>query len=314
VRVESRTFTCGQVAEWLCSGLQSRVRRFDSDPGLHFSMPASVALIVSTCNQPRHLERCLLALTKQRNQAFELLVADDGSKEETRTIIDSYVGFFGSRLKHEWQEDKGFRKTRILNRCIIATEAEYLIFLDGDCVAHPDYVNEHLAGAVPGEYQNGAIIRLNDALSNEITTQRILDGTVFEPTWLRRTGGWNRRYLKLSLPYGVRRWMNGHSTTKLYWLGSNSACWRSDALAVNGFDNRFSYGFEDGDFGNRLSNYGVRASTVRWTANLLHLDHGRPYRDEAEMARNLAMVPPMKPGGIFRAVEGIEELENALDH
>ena len=79
---------------------------------------------------------------------------------------------------------------------------------------------------------------------------------------------------------------------------------------MNGFDNRFSYGFEDGDFGNRLANYGLEVSTVRWTANLLHLDHGRPYRDPVEMERNLAMVAPLEPGGRYRAVDGLEELRD----
>ncbi len=271
-------------------------------------MSPSLALIVSTYNQPRLLGRCLFALTRQGDQDFELLLADDGSGAETREIIKGYRDFFGDRLKHLWQPDEGFRKTRILNRCILETAADYLVFLDGDCVAHPGYVNVHRAAATPGAYQNGAIIRLGPELSDEITRERIADGTVFDAGWLRRQGGWNRRYLKLSLPYGLRAWLNGHSTTKLYWLGSNSACWRSDALAVNGFDNRFSYGFEDGDFGNRLANYGVRASTVRWTANALHLDHGRPYRNTQEMERNLAMVPPIEPGGRFRALDGLDEL------
>lgn len=271
-----------------------------------------VALIVSTYNQPRHLDRCLFALRHQRDADFELLIADDGSGDETREIIERYRKYFGGRLKHEWQADDGFRKTRILNRCILATEAEYLVFLDGDCVAHPDYVAEHRAAATTGAYRNGAIIRLDAALSDEITHDRIADGTVFDARWLRRTGkGWDRRYLKLSLGRGLRGWLNDHSTTKLYWLGSNSACWRADALAVNGFDNRFSYGFEDGDFGNRLGNYGVKALTVRWTANLLHLDHGRPYRNPEEMERNQAMEQPREPGGRYRAVEGLEELRES---
>lgn len=268
-----------------------------------------LALIVSTYNQPMLLDRCLHALTRQRDQDFELLIADDGSTQETRSLIEGYKAFFGSRLSHVWQADEGFRKTRILNRCVLRTSAEYLVFLDGDCVAQPDYVAEHRRAATPGAYQNGAIIRLDAALSDAVTREGIDDGRVFDTRWLRRTGGrWDRRYLKLSLPLGLRRWLNRHSATRLYWLGSNSACWRADAVAVNGFDNRFSYGFEDGDFGNRLANHGIRAETVRWTANLLHLDHGRPYRDEAEMARNRAMVPPIEPGGETQAQEGLREI------
>lgn len=269
-----------------------------------------IAIIVSTYNQPPLLERCLHALTRQRDQGFELLIADDGSKDETRILIDRYKDFFNERLTHVWQADRGFRKTRILNRCLLRTTADYLVFIDGDCVAQPDFVAEHRRAATPGAYQNGAIIRLDAALSDAVTRAGIDDGRVFDARWLRRTGGrWNRRYLKLSLPLGLRRWLNRHSATKLYWLGSNSACWRADAVAVNGFDNRFSYGFEDGDFGNRLANHGIRAETVRWTANLLHLDHGRPYRDEAEMARNRAMVPPIAPRGETQAQDGLRELE-----
>jgi glycosyltransferase involved in cell wall biosynthesis len=273
-------------------------------------MTPSLALIVSTYNQPDYLDRCLFALGRQSDSDFEVLIADDGSKEETRLVIDSYRDFFGSRLKHEWQADRGFRKTRILNRCILATNADYLVFTDGDCIAHPDFVAEHRRVATPGAYRNGAIIRLSDGLSREITKPRIEDITVFDSRWLSKTDGhWNRRYLKLSLPLGLRRWLNDHSTTRLYWLGSNSACWRSDAVAVNGFDNRFSYGFEDGDFGNRLANRGIEALTVRWTANLLHLDHGRPYRNEEEYQRNLAMQTPRGSGERYRAVDGLEELQ-----
>jgi glycosyltransferase involved in cell wall biosynthesis len=278
-------------------------------------MKPSLALIVSTYNQPAFLDRCLFALSKQNDADFELLIADDGSGEKTRSVIDSYRNFFGNRLKHEWQEDKGFRKTQILNRCLLATDADYLVFTDGDCIAHPDFIAEHRRAAVPGAYQNGAIIRLSAGLSGEILKPRIANQTVFDSRWLSRTDGrWNRRYLKLSLPLGLRRLLNRVSTAGYYWLGANSACWRSDAVAVNGFDNRFTYGFEDGDFGNRLANRGVKALTIRWTANLLHLDHERPYRKETEFQRNLAMQTPRRVGGPFRAVDGLEELRDFLSH
>jgi glycosyltransferase involved in cell wall biosynthesis len=278
-------------------------------------MNPSLALIVSTYNQPDYLDRCLFALSRQSDQDFELLIADDGSEEETRSVIEGYRTFFGNRLKHEWQADQGFRKTRILNRCILATEADYLVFTDGDCIAHPDFIAEHRRAATPGAYRNGAIIRLSDGLSREITRARIEDQTVFDSGWLSKTDGrWNRRYLKLSLPLGLRRWLNGYPTAKLYWLGSNSACWRSDAVDINGFDNRFTYGFEDGDFGNRLANRGIQALTVRWTANLLHLDHGRPYRNEDEYQRNLAMQTAKAVNGPYRAVDGLEELQGGASH
>jgi glycosyltransferase involved in cell wall biosynthesis len=271
--------------------------------------PQSVALIVSTYNQPMHLRRCLCALERQSHGDFELLLADDGSGEETRELVAAAAERFGGRLRHLWQEDRGFRKTRILNRAMLATDAEYLVFMDGDCVAHPDFLREHLRAAARGHYLNGAMLRLTPGQTAAVNEANIASGEVFDSNWLTRSAGrWNRRYLKLSLPYGLRRWLNEHSTTKLYWLGANSSCYRADAVAVNGFDNRFAYGFEDGDFGNRLENLGLKPTTVRWTANVLHLDHGRPYRDREREERQRALMARVGPGERVRSPDGLEEL------
>ena len=75
---------------------------------------------------------------------------------------------------------------------------------------------------------------------------------------------------------------------------------------MNGFDNHFTYGFEDGDFGNRLENYGLVPTTVRWTANVLHLFHGRPWDQPGVQEKNLAMVTPRAPGGSFRTKDGLD--------
>jgi len=267
----------------------------------------TVALIVSTYNQPEHLGRCLLALENQTQPDFELILADDGSDEQTRQVIDKHSGAFAKPVRRLWQEDRGFRKTQILNKAILATDADYLVFMDGDCLAHPDFVSEHLVHAKPGHYLNGSMIRLNSHLTDRIDPDSITAGDVFKSGWLTRHGrGWNRRYLRFSLGYRARCWLDRHSRTKLYWLGANSSCFREDALAVNGFDNRFTYGFEDGDFGNRLENFGLVPATVRWTANVLHLFHGRPWDQPGVQEKNLAMVTPKAPGGAFRATDGAD--------
>ncbi len=93
-------------------------------------------MFVSTYNQPRHLERCLFALGRQSGTPFEVLVADDGSEEPTREVVASFISRHSGRVAHLWQEDLGFRKTRILNKAILATDANYLVFMDvvsGDC-------------------------------------------------------------------------------------------------------------------------------------------------------------------------------------
>jgi len=269
----------------------------------------SVALILSTYNQPAHLDRSLLALGRQSYRDLEIIVADDGSGEATRDVVGRYRRELDVPVRHVWQEDRGFRKTRILNKAILATTADYLVFIDGDCVAHPDFIREHLTGATPGCYVNGSLIRLGKDLTERIDRPAITAGDAFRASWLTVRGrSFNRRYLRFSLGYPTRTWLNRHSRTKLYWLGANSSCSRADALAVNGFDNRFTYGFEDGDFGNRLENYGVLPSTVRWTANVLHLYHDKPWSSPEIMERNRAMMTPVGPGGDYRAEDGLVQV------
>lgn len=271
----------------------------------------SVAVIVSTFNQPRHLARSLLALALQTFAPFEIIVADDGSGQRTREVIHEFVEERRRSVRHVWHEDRGFRKTLILNRAVHATEADYVVFIDGDCVVKPDFLEAHLEAATPGHYLSGSMIRLNQRLSDAVNERVIESGKVFSPGWLIRQGhALNRRYLRLGLNERARHWLDEHTTTRPHWLGCDSSCYRSDLVAVNGFDHRFTYGFEDADFGNRLENHGVGGRNVRWTANVLHLWHGRPYAQAGVRERNLALVSPLGGDGWVWAPQGYRE---ALD-
>ncbi|NNL94824.1 MAG: glycosyltransferase [Xanthomonadales bacterium] len=264
---------------------------------------------MSTYNSPRYLDLCLQALRRQNVQNFEIVVADDGSGDETRALVEDHQDKASIEIKHVWQRDAGFRKTRILNKSLAATHADYLIFTDGDCLAHPEFVAEHIKTSQPGTYVNGSLIRLNSRLTEHIKSLDLVHEEMFDSGWLRRHGEhYDRRFLRLSLPYRLRVRLNHWSKTTLYWLGSNSSCFRKDAIAVNGFDNRFTYGYEDGDFGNRLENYGLTPQTVRWTALALHLDHEKPWSDPLEIERNRQRETPIEPGGRYKAVDGLEQL------
>lgn len=277
-------------------------------PSTHLRGRSDCAVIVSTYRQPRLLDHCLFALARQTTLPREVVIADDGSGDITRAVIEGFTQRTGLTVRHVWHEDRGFRKTRILNKAIHAAKADYLVFIDGDCVAHPDFIAEHLAGAAAGHYLNGSLIRLNAATSMRITREAIANDSAFDARWLIRNGGSiDRRYLRLTLDGPRRDWLNRHNHTPLYWLGSNSSCFKADAIAVNGFDNRFSYGFEDGDFGNRLENLGLTPRTVRWTAVLLHLWHERPWAHPEEMERNQQLMTPKSTGGLHWAKNGLRE-------
>ena len=202
-----------------------------------------MAVIVSTYRQPAYLDLCLQALGAQQRQDFEVLVADDGSGAETEAVVARHAPHFDGRLKHVWQPDDGFRKCRILNLAVLETTADYLVFLDGDCLAPPGFVAEHLRRARRGYFINGALLRLTEKQTAKVLAQGEPGAALFElPQWVISRNRRSIRYVKLLLPFVLRDWLNRATTTPVYWLGSNSSCFRSDLLAVNGFDNRFSYG------------------------------------------------------------------------
>jgi len=246
-----------------------------------------VAFIVSSYNQPAHLRRCLAALSAQRRRPLEIVIADDGSGPETQAVIEQFRAGSELHVTHAWHEDNGFRKTMILNKAMLATQAEYLVFIDGDILVRPDFVDEHLRFAKRGRYLSGSIIRLNAKTTAELGVDDIVNGKVFSPRWLiREKKEFNRRFLRLVFSWRFRDWLNRRTTTAPHWYGSNSSCFRDDAIAVNGFDNTFSYGYEDAEFGDRLEFMGVEGRNIRWTAIAMHLDHGRPYVDPVAKAEN----------------------------
>ncbi|MFT5138437.1 MAG: glycosyltransferase involved in cell wall biosynthesis [Lysobacterales bacterium] len=247
----------------------------------------SVALIVSTYNQPAHLTRSLKALSLQDHKHFEIVIADDGSRPETQSVIEEFSSKSAQIVKHIWHEDDGFRKTTILNKAMLATEADYLIFIDGDILVRTDFIDQHLYFARRGRYLSGSIIRLNARTTARVTGSDIETGNVFKPGWLiKEERSFNRRFLRMMFSWEFRDKLNRKTTTAPHWYGSNSSCFRDDALAVNGFDNSFSYGYEDAEFGDRLELNGVEGRNVRWTAIAMHLDHGRPYVDPVTKAEN----------------------------
>ncbi|WP_200814313.1 glycosyltransferase [Parabacteroides sp. Marseille-P3160] len=95
--------------------------------------PKHISIIISTYNHPEWLEKTLWGYECQSYKNFDVLIADDGSGEETATLVKQFQRSSGLTIKHVWHPDNGFQKCEILNRAIMNTEADYLIFTDQDC-------------------------------------------------------------------------------------------------------------------------------------------------------------------------------------
>ena len=247
----------------------------------------TVSVIISTYNQPQALELVIWGYSVQTQRDFELLIADDGSGQETRDRIERLRDETGLAIVHVWQEDLGFRKCRILNRALSRAEGSYAVISDGDCIPRPDFLATHVRLAGPGRFLSGGRVCVTREVSDSFTPRDVVKGSIFDPAWLRarRAMPRARDILKLrSASYAAT--LDRFTPTRATWNGHNSSAWRSDLLTVNGFDERMGYGGEDRELGERLRNHGLRPVQVRHRAVCVHLDHDRDYLQEEARGNN----------------------------
>jgi GT2 family glycosyltransferase len=116
-------------------------------------MSAGMSVIIPTYNRSALLRRTLESLAAQRCDAaeFEVIVADDGSSDDTAAVLESFGGRL--RLRYWFQEDQGYRVAAARNAGAALATAPVLAFLDSGTLAGPDFVSGHLDAhrATPGE-------------------------------------------------------------------------------------------------------------------------------------------------------------------
>jgi glycosyltransferase involved in cell wall biosynthesis len=268
-----------------------------------------ISVILTTYNQPEHLERVLWGYAAQTWRGAEIVVADDGSDERTAAVVDRVAAATGLDVVHVWHPDDGFRKTTILNRAIVASRGDYLIFSDGDCVPRDDFVATHARLARPRAFLSGGYVKLPAAATGRLTTEDVRAGRCFSLRWLR-AAGWkpDRRVTRFARVPWFGRVLDLVTPTRASWNGHNASTWRDLVFAANGFDADLGYGGLDRAFGELLRNAGISGWQVRHRAVCVHLDHPRPYVDPERWRRNHEIRARIRRDGITRSRAGIAEL------
>lgn len=264
-------------------------------------------MILSTYEQPEWLRLVLWGYAAQTFRDFEIVIADDGSGESTLRAVDEVREAAGLEIRHVWQEDRGFRKCRALNRAILASAHDYLVFSDGDCVPRADFLETHVELARPGRFLSGGALRLSREVSESITVDDVVSGRATRLGWLVARG-WRpgHRWLRMA-PRPVAALLDAVTPARASWNGGNASTWRAHVEAVNGFDERIEYGYEDRTFGARLENLGVPGVQVRHRTVLVHLEHGRPWKDPEGVARNREILHRIEAEGTVRTPHGLAE-------
>lgn len=270
-------------------------------------------VVVTTYRRPDALELVLEGYARQDTIPDEILVADDGSDEATAAVVDRVAASTGLPLVHVWHSDRGFQKTEILNRAIRASESDYLIFTDGDCVPRDDFVSTHERLARPGRFLSGGYVRLDEDATRALTVDDVRSGRAFDPRWITAHGTpLGRHRLRLLRGRALPRILDALTTTLPTWNGMSSSTWRSELERVNGFDLDFVYGGLDRELGGRLENAGLKGVQVRHRAVVLHLHHDRPYKDPETIRRQRAHREAARKSGTVRAPRGLAELDDSV--
>lgn len=219
------------------------------------------SLIISTYNSPRYLELNLRSLLRQTQMPDEIVIADDGSTEETQQLID----FFRSKLppiKHVWHEDKGFRKALIMNKGFAACEGDYIIHIDGDLILEKHFIEDHLYFARPGYFVAGSRALLKESAAKDVLDKGDIDISIFKKGLQHRL---NLLRCRLLAPIFF---LETHSR------GCNMAFWLKDILNINGYDERMmGVGLEDTDLDERLIRSGIKRQHLKMCAICTHIWH-----------------------------------------
>ncbi|WP_114689910.1 glycosyltransferase family 2 protein [Polynucleobacter necessarius] len=249
-----------------------------------------ISILLATYNWPQALKLCLESLATQTDQKFEVIIADDGSTQNTKEVINTFRDLHSIAITHLWQEDQGFRKTQILNKAIAAAHGDYLVFLDGDCIVQPDFVARHRQLAQKGYLVTGSRVLLNESLTKELLAWPHWDFVRFSANLInKRLSGGINKYWPLKIKLGNVAWRDYKQFVWRRIKGCNLACWKVDAAAINGFDETMTgWGHEDADFVFRLQHNGIRRKSGSLSTEVLHLFH--KINDQSNAAENTRRV------------------------
>ncbi|BAC93063.1 putative glycosyl transferase [Vibrio vulnificus YJ016] len=252
-------------------------------------MTRKASLIIAFYNNTQALGLIFKALSAQSCMDFEVVIADDGSKEDAVTWLEEQKNQVPFALKSVWHEDKGFRKNRILNHAVLAAESEYLIFIDGDCIPEKHFIEDHINNAQRGSVLSGRRVELPElftplmqACENPETffsqhKWQIFRQYLFTSPDAETKGRCNRgRHVEkgIRLPYAwQQKLIGGFKPAGI--LGCNFSLYKSDLLKVNGFDMRYEAPAvgEDSDLDYRLGLIGITTRVLKGLAIQLHIYH-----------------------------------------
>lgn len=239
-------------------------------------------LIISTYNWPEALELVLSSALNQTQLPDEIIVADDGSAKATADLVDAFKTKFSIPLIHVWHEDDGFRKSVILNKAIAQAKGDYIIQADGDCILHPNYIEDHLHFAQNNTYLFGSRVNIQKDFLNTLFKKKQTRFYVFSK-------GINKRTRALHIPF-LSQFYSAKSEFSKKYRGCNTSYFKSDFIAVNGYNEDFKgWGREDSELALRFHNFGLQGRRIRYRGIVFHIYHDEKSKSRLEINNDIEL-------------------------
>ncbi|MDD2653095.1 MAG: glycosyltransferase family 2 protein [Sulfurimonas sp.] len=228
----------------------------------------TTSLIITTYNWPQALELSLKSILGQTKKPDEIIIADDGSTDDTKNLIEQISNGCDIKIIHSWQEDNGFRAARSRNLAISKSNCEYIICIDGDMILDKDFIQDHLKCKSKGFYIQGSRVLLSPRLTKEILLKKEFKApTLFSKEIKNNLNGIKNKFLSFFICSKSSR---NHKGVK----SCNFSFYKDDFLKVNGFNENFtSWGREDSEFIERLYNIGIKRKNLKFAGIQYHLYH-----------------------------------------
>lgn len=255
-------------------------------------------LVTPTYNWPEALELLLLSIKDQTYLPNEVIIADDGSKEETTALIKKFQSEFPIPLIHVWHEDNGNQKPKIMNKAIAQAKYDYIIEIDGDIIMHKDFVKDHLKYAKKGQYLFGSRVNIQKSILATIFKNKITNFNIFSK-------GIKKRLRTLRIPVFMRFEKEHHTISKKL-RGCNMSFWREDFIKINGFNEGLvGWGVDDSEMIQRLHNIGIVGKRLKHTGIAFHIYHKE--QDKSHIALNNALENEIREKKIKFIDKGINQ-------
>jgi glycosyltransferase involved in cell wall biosynthesis len=259
-------------------------------------------LIISTYNWPEALMCCFKSVAYQSTLPDEVIIADDGSTEETGKLIEGIKNMLPIPVIHVWQPDEGFQLARIRNKAIAKATHEYIIQIDGDIILHPNFIHDHLALAKAGTFVTGSRTILGPETSKKVLASQQINFTLFIRNSKNFFNGVRIPLMRdlMASRYKIK------GKNKFYVKGCNMAFWREDLVKVNGYNEAFTgWGREDSELAIRLINSNLEKRFIKMGGICFHLYHKEASRELEQ--KNIQMMKDAITHKITRAEIGLDQ-------